>query len=53
MLMVLLFTRMRQRLGRRIDLTSVLSCPTIAEQARALATSESDAATAVQQGSSQ
>lgn len=39
MLMVLLFTRMRQRLGRRIDLSSVLSCPTIAEQARALAAS--------------
>ncbi len=39
MLMVLLFTRMRERLGRRIDLTSVLSSPTIAGQARALVSS--------------
>ena len=36
MMMVLLFTRMRERLGRRIDLTSILSSPTIAAQARAL-----------------
>jgi len=36
MLILLLFTRMRERLGRRIDLTSMLSCQTIAEQARAL-----------------
>jgi amino acid adenylation domain-containing protein len=36
MLMVLLFTRIRQRLGQRIGLTTVLSSPTIAEQARSL-----------------
>ncbi len=36
MLILLLFTRIRERLGRRIDLTSMLSCQTIAEQARTL-----------------
>ena len=36
-MMVLLFTRMRQRLGQRINLPIILSHPTIAGQARALA----------------
>jgi len=40
MLILLLFTRMRERLGRRIDLTSMLSCHTIADQARALSCSK-------------
>jgi hypothetical protein len=37
MLMVLLFTRVREKLGPGVDLARMLSCPTIAEQARALA----------------